>query len=398
MTTAVANSPDQSLRQFLVYSVIMHASLALVIVVSAYIQFRDNRWGGPGGDIGTKVTLVSAPAAGIPMPKESVVTDSKAVDPTKGLYKEEPPKPPEPKTNRTKIPKFEKEKPLPPSRPSRTLENKSRIHDNAVHYGKRGNRDLPSGYSQTPGSGSPGGTVPGQGNNDFSTRYGWYIAAAKRRVAPNWNVLFLDPSVRNSQTLHCVISFTIFRDGTIKNLRVSHSSVNSSFDRQIVREAVKFSGILEVPSHTFSPPQAPSLPAELKPAIWIDPPTNANFLGFGNLAESNTEVAIEAWLYDVRNPSSQAVVGKVYRGAPTDLQVRKFAHQFADEIIAKLSGGLPGIALTQIAFVSSRGGSKEIWVMDYDGSNQHQLTSLKPIALTPRWSPDASRIPFTCFT
>ncbi len=137
MTTAVANPQDQSLRQFLVYSIIMHASLAVVMVVSAYIQFRDNRWGGVGGELGgTKVTLV--PAAGIPMPKESVVKDSKAVDPTKGLYKEEPPKPPEPKTDATKIPKFEKEKPLPPSRPSRTLENKTPIPDNAVRYGKAG--------------------------------------------------------------------------------------------------------------------------------------------------------------------------------------------------------------------------------------------------------------------
>jgi len=179
--------------------------------------------------------------------------------------------------------------------------------------------------------------------------------------------------------------------------RADSAKSHSTLFTQIVRDDLQFSGILEVPSPSFYPPQAPSVPAELKPAIWIDPPTNANFLGFGNLSESVAEVAIEAWLYDVRNPSSQAVVGKVYRGAPTDLQVRKFAHQFADEIIGKLSGGLPGIASTQITFVSSRGGSKEIWVMDYDGSNQRQLTTLKSIALTPRWSPDASRIAFTCF-
>ncbi|PYU82740.1 MAG: hypothetical protein DMG50_10780, partial [Acidobacteria bacterium] len=83
MTTAVANSmdpiggiqpEDQSLRQFLFYSIIMHASLAVVIAVSAYIQFRGSAWGGVGGKLGgTKVTLVSA--AGIPMPKESVVTE-----------------------------------------------------------------------------------------------------------------------------------------------------------------------------------------------------------------------------------------------------------------------------------------------------------------------------------
>jgi TolB protein len=166
---------------------------------------------------------------------------------------------------------------------------------------------------------------------------------------------------------------------------------------QVVRDDLQFSGILEVPSPSFYPPQAPSVPAELKYPVWTDPPTSANFVGFGNLSETTSEVSIEAWLYDVHSPSSQAVVGKVYRGGPTDLQVRKFAHQFADEIISKLSGGLPGIASTQIAFVSSRSGSKEIWVMDYDGTNQHQLTSLKSISLTPRWSPDTSRIAFTCF-
>ncbi len=261
MTHAVANSmdpvggtrrEDESLQQFLVYSVIMHASLAFVIAVSAYIQFRDNRWGGIGGDLGgTKVNLVSS--AGLPMPKESVVTESKAVDPTKGLYKEEPPKPPEPKTDATKIPKFEKEKPLPPSRPSRTLENKTPPPNNAVPYGKGGNPDLPTGYSQTPGVGSSGGSVQGQGNTDFTTRYGWYIAAAKRRVAPNWNVLFLDPSVRNSQTLHCVISFTIMRDGTVRNLRIAQSSGNSSWDNSGLRAIQSSSPFPPLPSDWTAP-------------------------------------------------------------------------------------------------------------------------------------------------
>jgi TolB protein len=120
-------------------------------------------------------------------------------------------------------------------------------------------------------------------------------------------------------------------------------------------------------------------------------------VAFGNLTESSAEVVISGWLYDVRNPSSQAVIAKVYRGAPTDAQVRKFAHQFADEIISRLSGGLPSVASTQIAFVSSRTGPKELWLMDYDGANQRSLTSLRSVALTPRWSPDASRIAFTCF-
>ena len=94
------------------------------------------------------------------------------------------------------------------------------------------------------------------------------------------------------------------------------------------------------------------------------------------------------------NQAAPPVVGRVYRGQTAEADTRRFAHQFADEIIARLSGGLAGIASTQIAFVSARSGNKEIWAMDYDGANQHQLTTMRSLALTPRWSPDASRIAF----
>jgi TolB protein len=152
----------------------------------------------------------------------------------------------------------------------------------------------------------------------------------------------------------------------------SHSALFS----QVVRDDLAFSGILELVSPSMYPTSQPTLPNELRNLDWTNAPANANMVAFGNLVESPTEVAIQAWLYDVHNPSSQAVVGKIYRGTPSDAQVRKFAHQFADEIINKLSGGLPSVAGTQIAFVSARGsGSKEIWAMDYDGANQHPLTN-----------------------
>ena len=178
--------------------------------------------------------------------------------------------------------------------------------------------------------------------------------------------------------------------------RADNAKPHSQLFTQVVRDDLQFSGILDLVSPSFYPTQVPTVPSELRNLDWTTPQVNANLVAFGNLTES-TEVVISGWVYDVRSTSNQAVVGKVYRGAPTDAQVRKFAHQFADEIISRLSAGTPGIASTQIAFVSSRTGTKEIWVMDYDGANQHPLTSLRTISLTPRWSPDASRIAFTCF-
>jgi TolB protein len=179
--------------------------------------------------------------------------------------------------------------------------------------------------------------------------------------------------------------------------RADNAKPHAALFTQVVREDLSFSGIIELVSPSFYPVQVPTEPQELQKPVWAGPPLNATFVAFGNLTESSTEVAIPAWMYDVRSTSNEAVVGKVYRGAPTDAQVRKFAHQFADEIISKLSGGFPGVGSTQIAFISSRTGAKEVWVMDYDGANQHPLTSLHSIALTPRWSPDSSRIAFTCF-
>jgi TolB protein len=158
-----------------------------------------------------------------------------------------------------------------------------------------------------------------------------------------------------------------------------------------------YSGILDLVSPSFYPLQAPGQPSELKAQDWAADPANAYMVAYGNLALDGSNLAFTGFLSDVHNPASQPVLQKVYRGAATDADARKLAHQFADDIIAFLSGGQPGIAQTKIAYASARNGNKEIWVMDYDGSNQQQVTHLKSIALTPRWSPDATRIAFTCF-
>jgi TolB protein len=165
----------------------------------------------------------------------------------------------------------------------------------------------------------------------------------------------------------------------------------------VVWADLDYSGILEMVSPSFYPTAVPGQPSELKAQDWASAPANAYMVAYGNLAADGAGVAFSGYLSDVRNPAAPLALQKIYRGAATDADVRKMAHQFADDIIGVLSGGQMGIAQTQIAYVSARGGNKEIWVMDYDGANQRQLTHLKSISLTPRWSPDATRIAFTCF-
>jgi TonB family protein len=246
MTAAVATPAELPFKKFLVYSLTLHGALFLAIALSVYFRLQGEQWGGVGGELGgTKVNLVSS--AGIPMRKEPVFTDSKAVDPTRGLYKVEPPKIPEPKFDATKIPKFEKEKPPPPSHPSKTFESKTPPPDNAVPYGKGGTPDLPTGYSQTLGS-SSGVSIQGQGGGDFATRYGWYIEPIKRRIYQNWQQWTIDPAARAARTMHSAVTFTINRDGSLKNIHVSESSGNSSYDNAALRAVYDSNPVNPLPS------------------------------------------------------------------------------------------------------------------------------------------------------
>jgi TolB protein len=158
------------------------------------------------------------------------------------------------------------------------------------------------------------------------------------------------------------------------------------------------SGVVELVSKSFYPLQVPSQPPEVNLLAWNAPPPNAAMLAFGNLGVAGGRLTVQGWLYDVKNTQSPQVLGKQYADQASDAAARLMAHKFADEIIFRLGGGIQGIAETGIYFVSDRTGHKEIWAMDYDGSNQHQLTHLGSIALAPRISPDGSRLAFSALT
>ena len=234
MATALAIPNEFSLKKYLGRSVIFHVLLFAAFLGGSYLERPGNAWGGVGSTLGgTQVSLVRS--AGIPMPREAVVTESKVVDPTKTLHKEDPkPKPPEPKTDATPIRKFEKEKPLPPSPKSRVLENKTPEVDNAIP-GHGGSPNLPTGYSQTPGPSSPGMSAIGQGGGDFAGRYPWYVDAVRNRVEQNWDQTSIDGPTRAAHRAHAVMTFRINGNGTISNIKLLQTSGNSSMDYSAMR-------------------------------------------------------------------------------------------------------------------------------------------------------------------
>jgi TolB protein len=170
--------------------------------------------------------------------------------------------------------------------------------------------------------------------------------------------------------------------------------LNSVFNQTLWND-LDNSGVFEMVSKSFYPLQTPGSPAEIKLPGWGDAPVNASFVAFGNLGVNGGRLQVQGWLFDAKNTASPQVLGKQYQEAATPDNARLIAHRFADEIIFRLGGGIPGVAESRIFFISQRTGHKEVWAMDYDGQGQEQLTKLNSLALSPRVSPDGSRVAFS---
>jgi len=170
-------------------------------------------------------------------------------------------------------------------------------------------------------------------------------------------------------------------------------ALKATFDATLYND-LSNAGIFDLVSKSMAPQAAPGSPQEISLAQWSASPASAAMVAFGALSATNGRLVVYGWLDDTRNSVNPQVLAKQYNEEASEDMARTVAHRFADEIILRLGGGIDGIAETKIYFVSSRSGTKEIWVMDYDGQNQHQVTHLGSISLSPRISPDNSRIAF----
>ena len=170
-------------------------------------------------------------------------------------------------------------------------------------------------------------------------------------------------------------------------------ALKAAFDSTLYSDLAN-AGIFDLVSKSLAPQATPGAPQEINLPQWASVPANASMVAFGSLTTSNGRLVVQGWLFDTHNTVSPQVLGKQYNEASSRDMARTLAHRFANEIVMQLGGGVNGIAETKIYFVSSSSGTKEIWVMDYDGQNQHAVTHLGSISLSPRISPDNSRLAF----
>jgi TolB protein len=196
---------------------------------------------------------------------------------------------------------------------------------------------------------------------------------------------------------------------------------------QTLTSDISSSAILEVKAKTLYPPNVPQQPSDFReppPVVqtprgkkgaeivaptnggglwltdWSGPPVSANYLAFGYTAVQNDVLVLYGWLYDLSRPTpaNAQVLAKRYLSSVDEAGSRKVAHEFAADILALF--GSKSLFGTKIVFVSDRGagkGNKEIWTMDWDGSNQKQISRFNALSLYPTFSPDSTKIAFTSY-
>ncbi|ADW68638.1 PD40 domain-containing protein [Granulicella tundricola] len=182
-----------------------------------------------------------------------------------------------------------------------------------------------------------------------------------------------------------------FKSGT---LDPKNDALRHTFDT-VLYDDLHNAGIFDMVSKSMAPQATPGSPTEINLPQWSGAPVNASMVAFGALGVTGTRLAVNGFLFDVKNTQFPQVLAKQYGEEASEDAARQIAHRFADEIILRLSGGTNGIAETKIYFVHLDGGNKEIWEMDYDGSNQHPVTSLGSVSVSPRVSPDNTRLAFS---
>jgi TolB protein len=132
----------------------------------------------------------------------------------------------------------------------------------------------------------------------------------------------------------------------------------------------------------------------------------AGYVVFAKVDREGTGFSVSLQLVSVT--TRQAGFGKKYTPCTTR-NPRACAHAISDSIHKDIRR-LDGVAQTKLTFTSDRdhqqmagrpipnaGSAKEIYIADYDGANQQQITGNQSLNIAPVWGPDGRTIAYTSY-
>lgn len=122
---------------------------------------------------------------------------------------------------------------------------------------------------------------------------------------------------------------------------------------------------------------------------------SAEFLIRSGYSVAGKELTVEMYLYHVSE--EKLIVGKRYKGSLS--QAVQIGHTLSNDVIEALTGTrAPFQAKIVASFDNGNGGSKEVAILNWDGTGFEQVTNHNSICLSPSWSPDGKKIAYSAFT
>lgn len=206
-------------------SMVFHGGLVAFVLAWSWWQSRSvERWGNPDSIAGGSVSI--SPVAKIPLPSRTG-----PVNPVANDTESETPAPPKQEK------KAERIEDDPEAVAIKSRREKKKLTDIAASnqryrptvpkenqvYSSAGQRAVSPMIGVT-GSGGVG-TATG---SELGTRFGWYAALLRQKIAEKWNTQSVDAQIR--QLPVAIVTFVIRRDGSITNVRIVQSSGNYAND------------------------------------------------------------------------------------------------------------------------------------------------------------------------
>jgi len=158
-------------------------------------------------------------------------------------------------------------------------------------------------------------------------------------------------------------------------------TINAPFFAPLTRD-LAYSGVFAIA------PIPPNIPAGADLAKAAD----AQFVLSLKIDQVGQDFNVDARLLDSTGRSQFSMR---YRGGVAAFP--RMAHMLGNDLVRTVIGK-PGIFLSMIGFASNRTGNFEIWLMDWDGTNQRQITRHNALSILPSWAADNNRMVYTSFT
>lgn len=163
---------------------------------------------------------------------------------------------------------------------------------------------------------------------------------------------------------------------------------------QAVEEGLDFNGVLlPLAREAFLAPQITTELAGSRRydcADWNQ--SGANALVEGVIDGGGGEIQVDYRVWDTGR-CVRLARGSLVRPAN---EIERLGAALADEIV-KAFTGTRGAADTEIAFISTRMGHREVFVMDADGRNARPATRSNSVKAFPAWLPDAGGVLYTTY-